>query len=49
MSPTVEKSFISTLLLIIFAKWLHNIDYDFGPKMNRLVYRNVSLFLGKFE
>ena len=23
MSPTVEKCFISTLLLIIFAKWLH--------------------------
>ena len=23
MSPTVEKCIISTLLLIIFAKWLH--------------------------
>ena len=23
MNPTVEKCFISTLLLIIFAKWLH--------------------------
>ena len=32
-----------------FCQMASYIDYNFGPKLNRLVYRNVSLFLGKLE
>ena len=32
-----------------FCQMASYIDYNLGPKLNRLVYRNVSLFLGKLE
>ena len=32
-----------------FCQMASYFDYNFGPKLNRLIYRNVSLFLGKLE
>ena len=32
-----------------FCQMASYFDYNFGPKLNRLICRNVSLFLGKLE
>ena len=48
MSPTVEVLYFNPTFNNFFQMAFY-IDYNFGPKLNRLVYRNVSLFLGKLE